>query len=91
MAKKGLNIPYLIIIIILGGIAGTVIGEILGLVLPQGMFNTIVSGGKDIGITDPFRMDLGIIKFSLAFSLKINLAGIAGLISAFFIYSKLSS
>ncbi len=88
MAKKGVNIFYLLVIIILCGVVGSIMGEIAGMLIPNGILHTVVAGNRTIGMTSPFEMDLVIFYFSFAFKLRLNLPGLVGLIAGFFIYNS---
>ena len=66
--------------------AGIVIGGLLGETL--GGFSSLswLRYGLDFGITNPFVLNLGIISLTFAFALKLNIAGILGIIISVLIY-----
>ena len=72
------------IIIFAGIILGGYLGE-LALSVPALKFLGV---GKELGLTSPFVLDLDILKFTFAFTVKLNIAGILGFITSLFIVKK---
>ena len=73
-----------IITIFAGIILGGYLGE-LALSVPALKFLAV---GKELGLTSPLVLDLSIIKLTLALTIKLNIAGIIGLIVSLFIVKK---
>lgn len=73
-----------IIAIFAGIILGGYLGE-LALSVPALSFLGV---GKELGLTSPCVLDLNILKFSFAFTVKLSIAGILGLLAALFIVKK---
>lgn len=76
----------IIIILVVGAVVGTLIGEVLAYALPEGVVKqfflqsvTISLGGQE-GIS----LDLGILGFIIGFRLKLNFAAILGLAAAYY-------
>ena len=73
-----------IIAIFAGIILGGYLGE-LALSIPALKFLGV---GKELGLTNPFVLDLNILKLTFAFTVKLNVAGILGFIASLFIIKK---
>ncbi len=79
MKKK--RLATIILIIFVGALIGTVLGEVIGLIIPDGVVKQffLKSAGASIG---PGTLDIVILKFTLGFSFKINIIGILGILIA---------
>lgn len=75
------NTPLLLIFILVGVIAGGLIGDVFGKSLP------ILSYGRAIGF-DPFTVDLAILQWTMGLTLQLNVAGIIGLLLAMFLFKR---
>lgn len=89
MAKRTTEAAGLIIIIIIGALIGTVIGEIIALLAPGGILERLFSKGVSPGIVPPATLDLKVLTLTLGFSLKLNLASLFGIVIALYIYRRL--
>lgn len=81
--KRGIGLVALIFF--LGVILGSVVGELIGLILPEDsvMRQLFVSGSEfHVG---PLFFNLIVFTFTLGFSLKVNLVSILGIIVVAFI------
>jgi len=79
--RKG-NSIYLILIILMSVIIGTIIGNAFSGFLP------ILNYGEGIGF-GPATLDLNIFKLTFGFSANLTVAGIIGLIAGIIIYRKI--
>jgi len=82
MAKASKNIGTLVLLLIIGSVFGTFIGELLKDFLP------FLNFSQSIGLK-PATLDLAAIIVTLGITLKINIATIIGFFIALFIYSRL--
>lgn len=73
-----------ILVIFAGIILGGFLGD-LALTVPALKF---LGAGKELGLSSPIVLDLSIIKLTFAFVVKLNIAGILGLIASLFIIKK---
>ena len=73
-----------VITIFAGIILGGYLGE-LALNVPALKFLGV---GKQLGLTSPLVLDMSILKLTFAFTIKLNIAGIIGLIASLFIVKK---
>lgn len=69
--------------------AGLVIGGVLGDYLGANRDFEVLKRGFELGISQPFRLNLGILDFSLGFMLRVNIASALGIIAGIFIYKKI--
>jgi hypothetical protein len=74
-------------LILLGGILGGYLGEILGLLVPAGFLHEIFVKGFSIGFDPPLVLNLRIITLTLGFRVLLNLPGVLGMIAGLY-YSK---
>ena len=82
MKGKG---PWVCIIFIL---AGLVIGGLIGELTSGVDFLWWLSYGQEFGLSEPLKLDLGVISLQFAVMFKINIASILGVIISMFIYRK---
>ena len=77
--KKSLG--FIVLVLVLGAFIGSALGEVIGLVLPEGVvqdFFTKAAKG-DLG---PTTLNLIIVTFTIGFSFKLNLIGVVGIFIA---------
>lgn len=82
MAKLPKDKWMLIILLIIGSLFGTLIGELLKDFLP------FLQYSQTIGLK-PTEIDLAVINVMLGITLKMNISTIIGFFIALFIYSRL--
>ncbi|MEG0221221.1 MAG: DUF4321 domain-containing protein [Clostridia bacterium] len=63
-------------------------GVLLGDLAASVSWLKFLSFGFDFGITEPAVLNLGIMKVTLGFWMKLNLAGVIGLITAAIVSNK---
>ncbi|HHY06567.1 MAG TPA: DUF4321 domain-containing protein [Clostridia bacterium] len=80
---KGRGLGFLIVLLIIGGLIGSLLGLALGNVWPV-MNQTLPVIGFE-----PVTIDLSIIILTFGFTLQLNVASTIGLLLAFIIYFKL--
>jgi len=73
--NKGLTI----FVLLMGLIIGSFIGELLGMVLPDGAVKMVMTTPLKIGF-HPISLDLHIFTIVLGFMIKINLFGFIGVL-----------
>ncbi len=81
--KKG-TLTFILILI-----SGLVIGGLIGDTLGGIPFLTWLNYGKQIGLNPPFSLDLSFFTLQLGMTIKLNIAGILGMIIAIIIYKKI--
>jgi hypothetical protein len=63
-------------------VVGSLLGQLFGYLLPSGRFRDLLSGGPTIGLTPPATLDLSLLVLTLGFAVKVNLAGVLGIVIA---------
>ncbi|MBS4960434.1 MAG: DUF4321 domain-containing protein [Clostridiales bacterium] len=81
---KGMTKNYSMLILLM--LAGIVIGGFIGEYLGKVPYLSWLSYGKEFGLTSPFILDLYVIKMQFALTIRFTIAGIIGIILAFFTY-----
>ena len=79
MRRLKQNIPLTIFILLMGLILGSFIGDLLGMVLPDGAVKTVMTTPLRIGF-HPISIDLHIFTLILGLMVKINLFGVIGVL-----------
>ena len=80
---------YLLLFIFIGGLLGSVLGEILQIVSPQGAVQSIFGEALSLGLDPPVAMNLVLFKFTLGFLVKINLLSVLGMLLGAYIYKHI--
>jgi len=75
------------LMILLGGILGGYVGELLGLVVPSGFLHDLFMKGFSLGFDSPIILDLRVIVLTFGFKIFLNLFGVVGMIAGLY-YSK---
>jgi hypothetical protein len=76
-----------VLMIILGGILGGYVGELLGLIVPNGVLHTIFIQGFTLGFNNPITLDLRIVVLTFGIKILLNIFGVIGMIVGLY-YSK---
>ena len=79
--KNGLSL-FLILL------SGLVIGGFIGHYLGEIPFVRWLAYGSDFGISEPMGIELGIIKLQFGLLLRINVAGVIGLLLGLLLYKR---
>jgi hypothetical protein len=82
MRKK--SFALIVLIIVLGALLGSALGEIIAYILPGGVVKDFFLKAITASL-GPGTLDLVLITLTLGFSLKLNVAGIIGVIIAAYI------
>ena len=85
MRSTNKSTGFLIFVLLLGGIAGSLIGDLLGSHI--GMLQFLRNVYK-IGTSNPITLDLKVVSLSFGLNFNINLMAIIGLIVAIILYRK---
>lgn len=82
-AKRRIGLVALVFF--LGVILGSVVGELIGLLLPEdNIIRTLFVSGKEFQV-GPFFCDLIVFSFTIGFSLKVNLISVLGIVLVAFL------
>ncbi len=82
-ARSGSSLLLLLIIFASGGILGNIIGDIFGTYFP------LLEISRSVGFSSPLELDLNFIYFQFALMVRLNLAGVIGLLTAAWLFRKL--
>jgi hypothetical protein len=79
MRKK--SAVFVVFIIIIGAMIGTAIGEVIGILVPQGVVQDffLKSASASLG---PGTLDIILLTVTLGFSFKLNVMGVIGILIA---------
>ncbi|MBI3606448.1 MAG: DUF4321 domain-containing protein [Nitrospirae bacterium] len=81
--------PWLLVFFVLvGGLFGGVVAEILRAIAPTGPISALFLQNVPIGITAPATVDLYLLTFTFGAALKINLLSIIGILMGVYIYRQ---
>ena len=72
----------MLLVIVAGLVVGSLLGEVLGGLLPAGLAQDLIAKGPTIGLTEPASLDLRFLALTFGLSLKVNLVGIVGIVIA---------
>jgi len=70
-------------------LSGLVIGGFIGHYLADIPFAGWLAYGHDFGISEPMGLELGIIKLQFGLMLRINVAGVIGLLLGILLYKRM--
>ncbi len=83
MRKK--NLWVIIFIIILGALVGSALGQVLALILPEGVVREFFLRSASFAL-GPAHLNLVILTFSFTIGMSINIIGVIGIIlTAYFL------
>ncbi|MEJ2366798.1 MAG: DUF4321 domain-containing protein [Acidobacteriota bacterium] len=80
MKKTGWFAAFLILL--LGAVLGTLLGQIVGILLPSGSAHDLFFKGVSIGLTKPLHLDLSVLQIVFGFTLSVNPLTLLGLLIA---------
>lgn len=79
------NIWVLLLLLLAGVVLGGFIGNALGGI----SFLSWLNYGSDFGLSSPLLLDLGVLTLQFGLTIRFTIAGIIGILLAFFIYRKM--
>ena len=78
MAPRRRPLALVTLILLLGIIVGTVLGQAVGAILPEGkVIRDVFVNTTDFNV-GPLHVDLVVFSFTFGFSLRVNMMGILG-------------
>lgn len=86
-AQRGVGLVVLILLV--GAVIGSFLGELASTLLPQGWLQNLLTKGPTVGLKNPATLDLQFLSVSLGLALKVNLVALLGLILAALILRRL--
>ncbi len=88
MASLQKTSTMLIFFILLGGVSGGILSEILRRMSSAPFVHDIFTKGFKIGLNPPITVDLHMISFTLGFSIQMNLLTLLGVILGIYTYRQ---
>ncbi|MCU0610554.1 MAG: DUF4321 domain-containing protein [Candidatus Eisenbacteria bacterium] len=85
MSLRSRPVGILILVLVVGSIFGALVSQLIGLVLPQGVIRDFFVRGFQPQF-GPLSVDLGVIGFTLGFTLKLTVASVLGIMLAVHIF-----
>ncbi|TLY36191.1 MAG: DUF4321 domain-containing protein [Nitrospirae bacterium] len=79
----------LVICVLVGGLFGGLLGEILTAITPSGVIHNIFTQAVNPGLSPPVTIDLWLLKFTFGFTVKMNLLSFIGMLLGVFIYKQI--
>ncbi len=80
MAPRRRPLAVVVLILFLGIVVGTMLGEMVGILLPEGkIIRDVFVNSTDLHV-GPLHIDLVVFSFTLGFSLRINLMSAIGVV-----------
>jgi hypothetical protein len=79
MAVRKIRFGPLVLILFLGLLIGSALGETLGAVLPDGAVRTLLVQALEYDF-GPHELSLVVLSITFGFSLKVNVMGVLGVI-----------
>ena len=85
MSLRSRPIGILVIVLVVGSVFGALFSELIGLILPQGVIRDFFVKGfsPEFG---PLSVNLGVIGFTIGFSLRLTVASVLGIMLAVHIF-----
>ncbi len=78
------SVGFLLITLIIGGAVGTLLGDLIGLTLPEGVVKQFFLQSVSWGIS-PFTLDVLVASFTLGFRIKFSISSVLGLGGAYYV------
>ena len=88
MGRTGLQFWHLVIIVLLAGMLGTALGDLLGKALPDSAVSRFLSAGITVGTTSPWPLDLRVVTLTASIVLRLTVLGAAAAIAALIIFFR---
>jgi hypothetical protein len=82
--------PWILITCILvGGLFGGLLGEVLVAITPPGVIQNIFTQALKVGLSPPVTIDLWLLTFTVGFTLKLNMLSLMGILFGIFVYKQI--
>ena len=88
MASTKANFWLLIFCLVLGGLTGSALSQVLKLLAPWEVLHRLLVIGPQIGLDPPVRIDVEFMSLTLGFSMRLNLLMALGMFSGLLLSRK---
>jgi hypothetical protein len=78
MALKRKGPGFILLMLIVGALLGSALGDLLGLLLPAGVVRNFFTYALQPGITPPLTINLLWVTLTLGFTFKLNIIALLG-------------
>lgn len=78
------SVGFLFLALVIGGALGALLGDLISLVLPEGVVKQFFLQSVSWGIS-PFTIDLLVASFTLGFRVKFSISSVLGLGGAYYV------
>jgi hypothetical protein len=80
MAIKRRGAGFILLVLLGGALVGSALGQLMGVLLPQGVVRDFFIGAVTPGLTQPVTVDLLVLTLTLGFTLKLNIMALLGVV-----------
>lgn len=78
------------VVLLLTAVIGTILGQVVGLLLPSGVLHDIFFKGVSIGLKHPMNLDLSVMHVVFGITFSINPITLVGLLLGIYIVVRLA-
>ena len=79
-----------LMILLVGAVIGTLLGQVVGMLLPGGAAHDLFFKGVSIGLKEPLHLDLSVVQVVFGLTLSVNPLTLVGLLLAIYLVVKFS-
>ena len=80
MALKRRSAAFVILVLVIGALVGSAVGELIVWILPDGVVRQFFTAAVTPGIDPPLTMNLLVCTVTLGFTLKLNIIAVLGMV-----------
>lgn len=80
MAIKRRGAGFILLVLVGGALLGSALGQLVGVLLPQGVVRDFFVRAVTPGLTQPVTVDLLVMTLTLGFTLKLNIMALLGVV-----------
>ena len=85
---SGKKFGWYVFVLILGAVVGSVLGDVIAVMLPVGMFKTMLLKSASFGLP-PTELNLKVLTVTFGFKISINIMGVVGIFLIAYILSRI--
>jgi hypothetical protein len=82
MSIKRKGAGYILLVLLGGALLGSALGQLVGVLLPQGVVRDFFVRAVTPGLTQPVTVDLLVLTLTFGFTLKLNIVALLGVVLA---------
>ncbi len=84
-ARNRRSVGFITVVILLGAVTGSLLGQLVGMVLPEGVVKEFFTKTGELKFFEDNQLDIGVIFLKLSFTLRVNVIGLIGIIVAIYL------